>query len=299
MSTHATPCRTSATPEAEVSLFSVGVAAQRLQTKAATLRAWGTRYGLEPSGRTPGGHRRYSLEDLQRLDRMLHLVREGVAAAEAARAVSAGPPPDSTGSVPVSAQDLRAAMDAFDPEAVTRLAAAALARQGAALAWTTVFAPALVAIGEHWDKTGCGVETEHMTSGLLEAALRQHAQAHAPNPSAQAPLVLLAATSDEQHTLPLTALAAALADRSYTSVLLGSLPSRYLIEAISRTQPHATVLWARDPATADTGMLQDAASSASAPVYPAGPGWPCSPCTGHAASVLQTLPQSLDVLTGI
>ena len=59
--------------------------AQRLGVTPATLRTWHHRYDLGPTGRTTGGHRRYSRGDLERLDRMRHLTADGIGVAEAAR----------------------------------------------------------------------------------------------------------------------------------------------------------------------------------------------------------------------
>ncbi|HEY0619073.1 MAG TPA: MerR family transcriptional regulator, partial [Kribbella sp.] len=67
--------------------LTVGAAARRLGIAAPTLRSWERRYGLSPSARSAGGHRRYSPEDLARLRAMLRLVDQGVPTAEAAAAV--------------------------------------------------------------------------------------------------------------------------------------------------------------------------------------------------------------------
>ncbi len=64
--------------------LSVAGAARGLGIAPATLRSWERRYGLAPSVRTAGGHRRYSRADLARLQLMNRLVRDGVPPAEAA-----------------------------------------------------------------------------------------------------------------------------------------------------------------------------------------------------------------------
>src|SRR5215213_1382401 len=79
-------------PEHETAPAPAGVpvtaAARRLGLSASTLRSWERRYGLGPSLRTPGGHRRYSAADLAALQRLQQLTAAGMATATAARAVS-------------------------------------------------------------------------------------------------------------------------------------------------------------------------------------------------------------------
>lgn len=302
------PSRAGARPafgqEAGQILLPVGVVAERLEMSTAALRAWERRYGLAPSGRTPGGHRRYSVRDLERLERMRTLVRRGVSAADAARSVAAAGPPDTGAGA--GAAELTEAMHALDTAAVQAVVSASLARLGAADAWTTVLAPALTAIGDHWEETGRGVEVEHVTSGIVESALRRHAQDRvaalpsgpdASGPGAFGP-VLLAAAPAEHHTLPLTALAAALAEEGRAVVLVGDLPVPALTDALVRTRPGAVVLWARSSATADLSWLRTALETApaSAPVHPAGPGWP--PGVPGAAAPLHDLPGALAALLG-
>ncbi|MCG3041871.1 MerR family transcriptional regulator [Streptomyces sp. S1A] len=303
----ARPSRAAARPafgqEVDQVLLPVGVVAESLGMSAAALRAWERRYGLAPSGRTPGGHRRYSARDLERLERMRTLVRRGVPAADAARAVAAAGPPDAE----AGAAELTEAMHALDTAAVQAAVSAALARLGAAGAWTTVLAPALTAIGDHWEETGRGVEVEHVTSGIVESVLRRHAQDRtaalpsapgAPGASASGAFgpVLLAAAPTEHHTLPLTALAAALAEEGRAVVLAGDLPVPALTDALVRARPGAVVLWARSPATADPSWLRTALETVSVPVHPAGPGWPLD--IPGAAAPLHDLPGALAALLG-
>ena len=66
--------------------FTVSSVARRLGVAPATLRTWDRRYGLGPSGHTAGLHRRYTENDLRRLEIMRRLVNQGTPASEAARA---------------------------------------------------------------------------------------------------------------------------------------------------------------------------------------------------------------------
>src|SRR5688572_3264027 len=84
----------------------VAVVARRLGVAPATLRTWARRYGVGPSDHTAGAHRRYTPDDVARLETMRRLTLEGVPPADAARAALTGaaavrttdaPLPDRTG----------------------------------------------------------------------------------------------------------------------------------------------------------------------------------------------------------
>jgi hypothetical protein len=69
----------------------VAVVARRLGIAPATLRTWDRRYGLGPTGHESGTRRRYSSQDLARLQHMRRLTLDGVAPAEAARLALTAP----------------------------------------------------------------------------------------------------------------------------------------------------------------------------------------------------------------
>lgn len=278
----------------------VGEAARRLRTTPATLRAWDRRYGLAPSAHTSGGHRRYSEQDMVRLERVRELLGRGVAPADAARAVlgsALAPQPTAAGTpVAQTVGELTAAMHRLDVRTVTGLVTAALDSHDVATTWRGLLAPALVGIGEHWAATGCGVEVEHMTSGVLEAALRRRTELVLL--AGTRPTVLLASCPDERHTLPLVALAAALADEGRLALVLGDLPTRALVDAVRRVRPDTVVLWARSREVADVECLRRALAASGACVHPAGPGWDRGRLPAGADRHLADLADALAALTG-
>jgi DNA-binding transcriptional MerR regulator len=67
----------------------VGAVADRLGVSTSTLRSWERRYGLGPTHRTGGNHRRYGPIDLQRVQLMARLTAAGIPAQAAAESVTA------------------------------------------------------------------------------------------------------------------------------------------------------------------------------------------------------------------
>jgi hypothetical protein len=65
---------------------SVGEAAARLGVAPSTLRTWQRRYGIAPTARSAGGHRRYLACDVAVLDHMHQLLLEGYSPSRAAAA---------------------------------------------------------------------------------------------------------------------------------------------------------------------------------------------------------------------
>ncbi|MDR7382509.1 MerR family transcriptional regulator [Promicromonospora iranensis] len=89
--TSSRPAQSSGGSRASSPGLAVAAVARRLGVAPATLRTWDRRYGLGPSGRTAGSHRRYTPDDVARLLVMRRLTLEGVAPVDAARAaVEAG-----------------------------------------------------------------------------------------------------------------------------------------------------------------------------------------------------------------
>jgi hypothetical protein len=308
--------------------LSVAAAARRLGIAPATLRTWDRRYGIGPTEHIPGRHRRYSPDDVARLELMQHALVRGASPADAARyALTARlPRPDAdrphavppVAEVPDAGPELledgdelgdpllagadgggevgarvrvggrvlrlpgagrrarglgRAAL-ALDAGAVRSLLGESVAAVGVQATWDDVIRPVLVAVADRWADTGAGVEIEHLVSECVIGVFGARSAA-AASPAPDTRPVLLAAMPGEQHTLPMVALSAALAERGIGCRSLGAnLPVEALVAAIRRTAPAAVVLWSQLPPTADVDVVP------SLPrvrprfrTFVAGPGW--------------------------
>ncbi|NNM44994.1 MerR family transcriptional regulator [Knoellia koreensis] len=282
----------------------VGRVAERVGVPAATLRTWDRRYGIGPSLRTGGGHRRYTEEDVRRVRVMARFIGRGVPALTAARIASAMDSERLRIEVPnASAQtagedaatalqgtsfdtghdstvldgpiaEISSAAIALHAQTLTSLYRKTLRERDLVSAWTDVFSPALRLIGEQWGEGALGVESEHLASELLVAELR--AIIHAARPPHPRRSVLLAGADDEQHYLPLLALQAELARQGLSAAYLGPrLPTRALGDLITRRQPDAVFLWA-SMERPDAEPLWHTLATATGPldVVLGGPGWP-------------------------
>ena len=258
-------------------VLSAGEAARRLGVAVTTLRTWHHRYGLGPGGHAAGRHRRYGEDDLARLELMCRLTARGVPAAEAARRVHAAspaaagqhPPP-----VPHAAtvRGLTAAAFRLDATAVRETITRHLSAHGVPATWDGLLRPALAGVGDRHAATGRHVEVEHLLSRGAGEAL-----AAVPRPVTPPAPVLLACADDEQHSLPLEALAAALAERGTTVRMLGArVPPDALAAAVARTGPALVFLWSHAPATGDPAQLERLLA-AGVLAAAAGPGWTTPP----------------------
>lgn len=254
-----------------------GQVARVLGVAESTLRAWHRRYGVGPHAERPGGYRRYTDEDVARLQRMHDLVRKGMLPSDAARAVERG-------GVPVRVTDLLAAAADLDSARCRALLGQALGGRGVVDLWETLCRPALTAVDE-----AARVDREHVLSWAITATLHR---VGTPGP-VRGGAALLACTDTEQHSLPLEALAAALAERGVPARMLGAaVPTDVLVGAVSTTRPDVVVLWSHQPGTARQDALAALAGPRPPRVFTAGPGWPAGDPAGHLA----TLPDAVALL---
>lgn len=255
-------------------VFTVSGAARRLGIPAATLRTWERRHGIGPSGRSAGGHRRYTSADLIRLRAMRTLVVTGVPPAEAAglAALAAGDPagrPPAADSL-ISAELLTRAALSLDAPLLCSMLGDAFARHGVIAAWQGLAVPALQELGRHDPAVAGHVAVEHMLSGSLLTTLLAIITL-APSARTVRP-VILACAEEEQHVLPVYALHAELAGQGVDVRQLGGrVPRQALAHAVSTVGPAAVFVWSQVPATAQPGLLEGL--PAGPRIVVGGPGW--------------------------
>ncbi len=230
---------------AEVELvLTVAAVARRLGVAPATLRTWARRYawGLGPSGHESGTHRRYTERDLGRLQAMRRLTLAGMPAADAARSVlstdaragsvSRAPSQRTSTAVNVVAppagtpvqRDLVRAANSMSAAAVSDLVRRSIAAHGALLTWRDLVEPVLDAASRRWPNAADCTAVERLVGYAADTAFRDYA-ARLAEPVGRRPL-LFGCAPGEHHQLPLSVLAAVLADRHIAVRNLGLLRCR-------------------------------------------------------------------------
>lgn len=267
-------------------LLTVAAVARRIGVAPATLRTWDRRYGLGPSDHQAGSHRRYCPGDLAKLTLMRRLISAGVAPAEAAAQALAH-----VGEIKVekllksceSREDIVVSIvnsaNSLDRNFVESILQEDIEKYGVIDSWQEVMVPVLVIVGDAWAATGTGIEVEHLLSETIIGILRNRAK------SLESPInarpVLLASVGEENHSLAIHALHAALAEAQVECNFLGArTPLAALTSMISRSAPPAVFLWAQLPKNGDPKFFRDIPAIRPSPrVILGGPGWDRRECS--------------------
>ena len=284
-------------------VLTVAAVARRLGIAPATLRTWDRRYGLGPSQHTSGKNRLYSPSDLAKLEQMRSLVMQGVLPAKAAEIALQNLPSGGATNVlsfkskssQVSelsndgesedenvisldapkniVRGLVRAATMLDSKSSATIVADVIDSKGVIWAWSNVIVPALQIVGDKWNETDSGIEVEHLLSEVIESQLRiiTGANFEPVNPRP----VLLCCTTHELHTLPIYAIAAALATKQIGCRILGArLPIDSLLSAAKKIGPSAILVWSQTRGTEEPTIWNQLQEQRPGLVkIAAGPGW--------------------------
>lgn len=274
--------------------WTVGSLSQMLGIAAPTLRTWERRYGVGPTFRTAGGHRRYTIVDADRVATMARFIESGLPAHDAADRVKRLSPHELAALVGSGPEGLRASAHEqayfdilagareFDPAKVQEAAEDVIARFGVEEAWDEAIAPAMIELGLQWEDGRLGVAAEHLVTSSILTALRAAAHQY---PTTGSSRVVLACVEDEQHKLPLVALGAALARHGHPWTELGArLPMESLEAFVQRSEPSAVFLWASIASPQTEGLERVRELGQQTHLVLGGPGWPDGFAGAHSLS---------------
>lgn len=197
--------------------LNIAAVARRTGVGEHTLRKWELRYGVLRPTRTQGGQRRYSDEDVGRIQWLAARLTEGYRIGEAAAMLVAA-----AGEAPGTPEELRRALLAAacraERNGIEPLLDHAFALYPLDQALREVIAPCLVGVGESWARGELTVGHEHLTSAAVRARLERTL---AEPRGAVRGLAVLACAPDEQHELGLLMLACLLRADGWDVVYLG------------------------------------------------------------------------------
>jgi DNA-binding transcriptional MerR regulator len=241
----------------------IGELSNRSGVSPELLRAWERRYGLLQPSRSPGGLRLYSLEDLERVQRMRRYLAEGLAAAEAAALVTRPANAEEAARHafdPADARrDLGDALESFDEPRAQTVIDRLFATATVDVLLADVFLPYLHELGERWERGEASVAQEHFASTVLRGRLLGLARGWGRG---LGPLALLACLPGEQHELGLIAFGLALRSRGWRIAYLGTDTPLDTVGAAARSlAPSIVVLSAvaEDRVQAAAAELQELA----------------------------------------
>lgn len=202
-----------------------------------TIRSWERRYEVPKVSRTPGGHRRYTGQQLEALRRMRDLVRQGARPGHAAGRVRA----ELAASPAVLVEALLQAAREFQPDALAQVLDETRQTLGLGRTVDEVLLPAMRQIGKEWESGHADVSHEHLASNAVRGWLFKVSQ-DAPVLMPSSPIVLSCGPRDD-HTLALEALHAILRGRGCSCRLLGArTPAESLARAVRDTAAVAVVV---------------------------------------------------------
>lgn len=218
-------------------LLSMQEVSRALMVPAPTIRSWERRYGVTVGEHSVGGHRRYTVAELNSLRGMRDDIGRGYSALEAATRLKAAlaAPPDPLVNVLVEAAH---SLDATAIEGVLDAARAGLGLGGAVDA---VMLPAMRDLGRWWQTGRCDVAHERLATQTVRTWLAR-VPAGPPSLAVHRPIVLSCGPRDH-HTIGLEAFDALLRERGWSCLMLGSrVPSASFALAIHESDAVAAVM---------------------------------------------------------
>jgi len=194
---------------------------------AITLRAWERRYGLVTPQRTPKGHRLFTQQDVERINRIVELLDQGISVGhvkpllDQAPGDVAAPSKTDEGDTWKDHQDrILSAIEGFDEQALDSSYNDALSLYPLDIVNMRLTTPLLRLLGERWKKRETGIAEEHFFSVYLRNKLG--ARIHHKNQRGNGPLLLLACLPGELHETGLLFFALAAVDAGYRTLILGA-----------------------------------------------------------------------------
>ena len=240
-------------PEREDTTYPLRAAARITGLSPELLRAWERRHRVVEPVRTPGGTRRYSAADLERLRLVKAAVDAGHRISQVAHLDRAALERMATG-IPAHAPgrlaEILAALRQLDAVELQRLLSLQLSALGAARFAGEIALPLVREVGDRWASGAIGIASEHLASAILRSLL---GSALAPTATSRlGPKIVFATLSGERHELGLLMAALTSLGAGADPIYLGvEVPVGDLVSAVRDTGAVALALSVVTPPSAD------------------------------------------------
>ena len=236
--------------EQSAGLFPIRTVSELTGVNSITLRAWESRYGLIVPIRKASGHRLYTQEHIDLINRVVGLLDRGMRIGQVKAEVLAGNDSDDSDS---SLEDERqnywrryingmiAAIIRFDERALERTYSDALSHYPVRLVTDKLLSPVLKEIGERWASGQGSIAEEHFFGFYLRNKLG--ARFHHRAQSQSGPRLLMACLPGDLHEIGLLLFALDACDHGFQTILLGAnMPLDEFPDAVKKTGSDALVL---------------------------------------------------------
>jgi methanogenic corrinoid protein MtbC1 len=237
-------------------VFTIKTVVQETGIPPATLRAWERRYGVLSPGRSEGGYRLYSERDIAILRWLKRQVDAGVSISRAVALLEIRHPGDEEEMAPASpraglpagarspaaiADELLAALMAFDEARADALVSEAFAIYPVEQVAEEVLTPTLVEVGERWHRGEATVVQEHFATAILRRRLSVMFRAY--DQPAAGPLAITGAAPTEWHDVGILLVSLALRRNGWRVIYLGqNVPADQLLQEIRKLRPDLVCL---------------------------------------------------------
>jgi DNA-binding transcriptional MerR regulator len=228
-------------------LYTIGTVSKLTGVGAITLRAWERRYALIQPVRKESGHRLYTRQHIDQINRITALTQQGMRISQirpemlessAAGETEAGPDADAWKD---HLNSMLAAIISFDEERLEEIYNEALSLYPIGVVTRRLLTPLLIELGLRWEGGEGNIAEEHFFAFYLRNKLG--ARYHHRGRGNQGPLILLAGLPGEHHEIGLLLFALAAHESGFRLLPLGAnMPLAELSAVASKKECAAIVL---------------------------------------------------------
>ncbi|MGB5291233.1 MAG: MerR family transcriptional regulator [Lysobacterales bacterium] len=228
-------------------LFPIRTVSELTGVNSITLRAWENRHGLIEPIRKASGHRLYTQEHIDLINRVVGLLDRGMRIGQVKAEIDSGNDSDSS-TVDERQNNWRryinsmiAGIIRFDEHVLERTYADALSHYPVRSVTEKLLSPVLKELGERWTSGKGSVAEEHFFAFYLRNKLG--ARFHHRSQNQTGPKLLMACLPGDMHEIGLLLFALDASDNGFRTILLGSnMPLSEFSDAIKKTGSDALVL---------------------------------------------------------